>query len=62
MIEIDDRELSLEEFGRMLTTFAGWGMLITFVPEDELYVAPKLDVRESGDKPWPGPEPGPESS
>ena len=46
VVGIDDRELSLEEFGRMLTTYAGWGMRIEFVPEDELHRRPALDVRE----------------
>jgi hypothetical protein len=36
VIEIDERELSIEEFGRLLKTYAGWGMRISFVPEDEL--------------------------
>ena len=31
-VYIDDRELSLREFGRLLTTYAGWGMRIAFVP------------------------------
>ncbi|MEA1928811.1 MAG: hypothetical protein U9N73_11455 [Candidatus Auribacterota bacterium] len=35
-VTIDDRELSLQEFGRCLTTFAGWGMRIIFVPDDEM--------------------------
>ena len=26
VVGIDDQELSLEEFGRMLTTYVGWGM------------------------------------
>jgi hypothetical protein len=29
---VDDQELSLREFGRLLTTHAGWGMRIVFVP------------------------------
>ena len=33
-IHIDDKELSLAEFGRMLTVHAGWGMRIAFVPEE----------------------------
>ncbi len=37
---IDDRELSLREFGRCLTTYAGWGMRIVFVPDDELTKPP----------------------
>lgn len=34
-IKIDDHELTLEEFGRLLNMYAGWGMRITFVPEDQ---------------------------
>jgi hypothetical protein len=34
IIHIDDKELSLAEFGRMLTVHAGWGMRIAFVPEE----------------------------
>ena len=43
---IDDHELSLEEFGRLLTTHAGWGMRIEFVPEDEIHRRPTHAVRE----------------
>jgi hypothetical protein len=46
VIEIDDQELSIEEFGRMLTTHAGWGMRICFVPEDEIEDEPEIEVRE----------------
>ena len=46
VIEIDDKELSLEEFGRMLTTYSGWGMRIEFVPEEEVHRRPALEVRE----------------
>ena len=28
VVGIDNNELSLQEFGRMLTTYAGWGMRI----------------------------------
>jgi hypothetical protein len=45
VVGIDDQELSLEEFGRMLTTHAGWGMRIEFVPEDQLHRRPALEVR-----------------
>lgn len=48
-ITIDEQELSLEEFGRMLCTFAGWGMRITFVPDDETGKQPIIAVREPGD-------------
>ena len=46
MVVIDDKELSLEEFGRMLTTYARWGRRIEFVPEDQLHRRPADEVRE----------------
>ena len=49
VIHIDDQALTLSEFGRMLCTYAGWGMRITFVPEDALCAEPRIDVREPDD-------------
>ena len=47
IIDIDDQELTLEEFGRrMLATYAGWGMRIEFTPEDETDRRPRLEVRD----------------
>ena len=46
VIEIDDQELSAREFSRLLTIYAGWGMRIEFVPEDEVHRRPALEVRE----------------
>jgi pyridoxine 5'-phosphate synthase PdxJ len=46
VVGIDDHELSLEQFGRMLTIYAGWGMRIEFVPEDQLHRRPVCEVRE----------------
>jgi hypothetical protein len=46
IIHVDDREFDCEEFGRMLLTYAGWGMRIVFVPDDELDRPPKIAVRE----------------
>ena len=43
---IDDRELSLREFGRLLLTHAGWGMRMVFVPDDRIGEEPEIDVRE----------------
>jgi hypothetical protein len=40
------KDLSTEEFGRMLTTYAGWGMRIKFVPDDHLHRWPAHEVRE----------------
>jgi hypothetical protein len=49
-VVIDDEQLTLEQFGRMLTTYAGWGMRIEFVPEDELHRRPALEVRHPDPK------------
>jgi hypothetical protein len=46
VIHIDDHELSWDEFGRLLTTYAGWGMRIVFVPDDEVHEEPQIEVRE----------------
>jgi len=49
VIYIDDQPLALAEFGRLLCTYAGWGMRIAFVPDDELAEAPSIEVREPED-------------
>ena len=46
IIRVDDRELSLAEFGRLLVTYAGWGMRIEFTPEDATDRRPRLEVRD----------------
>jgi len=46
VVWIDDRELSLHEFGRLLTVYAGWGMRIAFVPEELVADQPKVKLRE----------------
>lgn len=46
VIYVDDRELSWSEFGRLITTYAGWGMRIIFVPDDRLEETPRIEVRE----------------
>ena len=48
IVYIDDREFSWDAFGRMLCAYAGWGMRIVFIPDDELEKAPKIVVREPG--------------
>ena len=35
-----------KEFGRMLSTHAGWGMRIAFVPSEIVEEAPEIEVRE----------------
>ncbi len=51
VIHIDERELSWTEFGRLLATYAGWGMRIVFVPDDETHLAPHVEVREPEEDP-----------
>lgn len=46
VIHIDEHELSWAEFGRLLMTCAGWGMRVTFVPDDEIDLVPAIEVRE----------------
>ena len=45
-IHIDNQELSLAEFGRLLSEHAGWGMRIAFVPEEFITENPTIKVRE----------------
>ena len=47
VIEIDGQEFTLEEFGSMLVTYAGWGMRVIFVPEDEIDKNPDISVRDA---------------
>jgi hypothetical protein len=42
-IHIDKVELSLRDFGRLLSVHAGWGMRIAFVPEDYVTENPKVE-------------------
>lgn len=46
IVYVDERKLTLAEFGRMVATYAGWGMRIEFTPEDEAERRPRLEVRE----------------
>ena len=45
-IRIDDQELSLREFGRLLSVHAGWGMRIAFVPEEFVTENPTVKIRK----------------
>ncbi len=46
VITIDDKELTWEEFGKVIVTYAGWGMRIEFTPEHAVHRRPRLEVRE----------------
>ncbi|MXW84528.1 MAG: hypothetical protein F4103_05915 [Boseongicola sp. SB0673_bin_14] len=50
VIQVDDTELDLEAFGRMLMTFSGFGMRIAFVDEDDVNDEPEIVVREPEDR------------
>ena len=45
-IHIDDQELSLAEFGRLLRVHAGWGMRIALVPEEFISENPMIEIRK----------------
>ena len=46
IIHIDDVELDLAAFGRMLQVFAGFGMRIAFVDDEEVTEEPEIVMRE----------------
>jgi hypothetical protein len=46
VIRVDEQNLRLKQFGRLLTTYEGWGMRIEFVPGEEVHRRPVLEVRE----------------
>ena len=46
----DWRAFDVTEFGALLRFFAGWGMRITFVPEDQVAEQPKTAVHEPEDE------------
>jgi hypothetical protein len=46
VVKIDQQELRLKQFGKLLASYGGWGMRIEFVPADEVHHRPVLRVRE----------------
>ena len=46
LVLIDDVELDMAAFGRLLGTFAGFGMRIAFVDEDDVAERPEIVVNE----------------
>ncbi len=46
---IDENELSFCEFGKLISTYNGWGLRIEFVPEDETSNRPTIEVRNQTD-------------
>ncbi|MGH7441775.1 MAG: DUF7713 domain-containing protein [bacterium] len=59
-VEIDDHNLSLREFGSLLSVHMGWGLRLVFVPDDEIHRTPTIKVgheswgwRDEGEEPKP---------
>ena len=50
IIQIDDMELDMVAFGRMLQVFSGFGMRIAFVDEEEVTQEPEIVVSEPDDE------------
>lgn len=46
-IRIDNHELTLQQFGRIIASFQGWGMRIVFVSDDQLCDPPTPQVRKA---------------
>jgi len=46
LIRVDEQDLRLKQFGKLLTTYEGWGMRIEFVPQEEVHRRPEVEVRE----------------
>jgi hypothetical protein len=44
-VYVDDRTLTLAQFGKLLGTYAGWGMRVIFVPDDRTEETPETEVR-----------------
>ena len=49
VIEIDGQEFTIEEFGSMLVSHAGWGMRVVFVPDTDINKIPDIVVRDAED-------------
>ena len=49
IIQIDEMELDMASFGRMLQVFSGFGMRIAFVDEEEVTAEPQIVLREPDD-------------
>ena len=50
IIQIDDREFGMQEFGKLLSVFTGCGMRIIIVPEDEICQVPAVEIKDPDQK------------
>jgi hypothetical protein len=46
LIRVDEQDLRLKQFGKLLMTYEGWGMRIEFVPQEEVHRRPVVEVRK----------------
>lgn len=46
IIQIDDQEFRMREFGKILSVFAGWGMRVIIVPVDENCQVPTIEIKD----------------
>jgi len=51
VIDMDGQEFTWEESGKIIVTYAGWGMRVTFVPNDEVHRQSSVEIREPDDSP-----------
>jgi len=47
LIRVDEQDLRLTQFRKLLTTYEGWGMRIEFVPQEEVHRRPVVEVRNA---------------
>jgi hypothetical protein len=50
VVRIDDQDLSWAQFGRMVSSYRGWGMRVTFLPEEQLFKPPATEIIEKSPK------------
>ncbi|PTE18730.1 hypothetical protein C5F48_23560 [Cereibacter changlensis JA139] len=49
VVWIDDEKLDVDAFARLLVSYAGWGMRITFVDESEVCEPPDVIIQDPED-------------
>ena len=46
IVRIDEQEFTMKKFGELLSAYVGWGMRIIMVPDDEIYMAPAVEIND----------------
>ena len=44
VVEIDDRKLSWNEFGKLISPYIGWAMRVQFLPAEQLLNPPESEI------------------